>query len=149
MKVLLACSSGGHFATMRGLRPFWSQHDRIWATDRKKDTQALDGAESVYWLPYQAPRDVIRMVANLPATFRILRKEKPTMVITTGASVAVNFAFAAWLLGIRVVYVESISRSEELSLSGRCVYPIADEFYVQWPDLCQKYPKAVFRGYAS
>jgi UDP-N-acetylglucosamine:LPS N-acetylglucosamine transferase len=149
MKVLLACSSGGHFATMRGLKPFWSQHDRVWATDFKKDTQILEKTESVYWLPYQPPRDVIRMITNLPATFRILWKEKPDVVISTGASVAVNFAFAAWLLGIRIVYVESISRSRELSISGRLVYPIADEFYVQWPDLCQKYPKAVFKGYAA
>lgn len=89
------------------------------------------------------------MIANLPATFRILWTERPDMVVTTGASVAVNFAFIAWILGIRIVYVESISRSRELSISGRLVYPIADEFYVQWPDLCHKYPKAVFRGYAA
>jgi UDP-N-acetylglucosamine:LPS N-acetylglucosamine transferase len=148
MKVLLACSSGGHFATMRGLKPFWCLHERVWVTDRKKDTESLRD-EKTYWLPYQAPRDIVALLQNLPATLRILWVEKPDVVVLTGASIAINFAFAARLLGARVIYVESISRFKDLSLSGRIVYPIANEFYVQWPQLCQRYAKAVFRGYAS
>lgn len=149
MKLMLVCTSGGHFATMRSLKSFWSLHERVWVSDRQKDTTILDKGEKVHWLPYQAPRDVLAILRNLPATFRILSQEKPDVVISTGASLAINFAFVAKLLGIKFIFIESISRSQELSVSGKLVYPISDEFYVQWPELCEKYNKVVFRGYAS
>lgn len=131
---------------MRGLEPFWSQHERVWVTDLKQDTEILSDQEKVYWLPYQAPRDWLTVLTNLPKILSILRRERPELVISTGASIAINLAIAAKLLGIRFLYIESISRSEELSLSGKLVYPLADEFYVQWKQLTDKYPKAVFKG---
>jgi UDP-N-acetylglucosamine:LPS N-acetylglucosamine transferase len=60
-------------------------------------------------------------------------------VITTGAGVAVPFVYAARVLGKRAIYVESLARINELSLSGRMVYPVATEFFVQWPELADRY----------
>lgn len=146
MKLMLTCTSGGHFSTMRGLEPFWSQHERVWVTDLKQDTESLVGRDKVHWLPYQAPRDWLKILTNFPKTVRILMKEKPDLVVSTGASIAINFAIAAKLLGIRFLFIESISRAEELSLSGKLIYPLADEFYVQWQQLTAKYSKAIFKG---
>jgi beta-1,4-N-acetylglucosaminyltransferase len=148
MKLMLVCTSGGHFSTMKRLESFWSSHERVWITDRKKDTSVLEKQEKVYWLPYQAPRDFLAFWHNIPSVIRLVYSENPDVVISTGASIAVNFAIAAKLLGKKFIYIESISRSEELSLSGKLVYPLSDEFYVQWQDLCSKYPKAIFKGYA-
>jgi UDP-N-acetylglucosamine:LPS N-acetylglucosamine transferase len=131
---------------MRGLKPFWSQNERVWVTDRKRDTEVIANQEKVYWLPYQGPRDWLTLLKNVPVTFRILLKEKPDMVITTGASIAINFAIAARILGMHFIFIESISRSEELSVSGRIAYPLANEFYVQWQELTVRYPKAIFKG---
>ncbi|GAB4470221.1 MAG: hypothetical protein OHK0037_28850 [Elainellaceae cyanobacterium] len=132
---------------MKDMEPFWSQHERVWVTDLKKDTNLLNELdELVYWLPYQGPRDWKRFLINIPKSLKILILERPDMVLSTGANIAVNFAFLSKLLGIRFLYVESISRSDELSLSGKFIYPIADEFYVQWQGLTEKYPKAIFRG---
>jgi beta-1,4-N-acetylglucosaminyltransferase len=133
MKLLLACTSGGHFATMKSLESFWSEHDRIWVCDRNIDTESLLIAkERVAWLPY-----------------KILAGSKPDLVISTGASIAINVCLMAKLLGIRFVFIESISRPDRLSVSGRVVYWMCDEFYVQWPQLCRKYRKAIFKGYAA
>ncbi|NJN38130.1 MAG: UDP-N-acetylglucosamine--LPS N-acetylglucosamine transferase [Acaryochloridaceae cyanobacterium CSU_3_4] len=150
MKLLLAATSGGHFATMQSLKPFWSLHDRLWITDPKSDTENLctDG-ERVIWLPYQGPRDVGALLGNLPQVINILRKEQPDLIISTGSSIAVGFALVAKFLNIRFMYIESISRSNDLSLSGKLVYLLCDELYVQWPKLSQKYPKAVFAGYVT
>ena len=46
----------------------------------------------------------------------------------------------------RLVYVESIARVDTLSLSGKILYKIADQFFVQWPQLQAKYPRALFVG---
>jgi UDP-N-acetylglucosamine:LPS N-acetylglucosamine transferase len=132
---------------MKGLEPFWSLHQRVWVTDLKKDTEVLEGEEQVYWLSYQGPRNLLAFALNIPTVFRILSQEQPDLVISTGASISVGFALAAKVLGIRFIYIESISRSKELSLSGKLVYPLSDEFYVQSPSLCKKYPRATFKGY--
>ena len=149
MKLLLACTSGGHFSTMRSLKLFWSVHERTWVTDFKKDTEILEDEEKVYWFPYQAPRDLLALILNIPKTLRVIYAEKPDIIVSTGASLAINFALFAKLFGIKFIYIESISRSEELSLTGRIVYLLSSEFYVQWPELKQKYSKALFKGYAA
>jgi len=146
MKLLLACTSGGHFATMNSLRSFWSVHDRVWVTDTRGNTQSLKDKEKVHWLPYQAPRDLLAFFKNIPSTFKILLAEKPNVIVSTGASISVNFAIAAKLLGIHFIFIESLSRSEKLSLSGQVVYFLADEFYVQWPALAERLPRATFKG---
>ena len=147
MKLMLVCTSGGHFSTMRSLKSFWELHERVWVTDRKKDTESLMGDEEVFWMPYQAPRNVMTLLLNLPRIFYLLLQQKPDMVVSTGASIAIGTAMLAKLLGIKFVFIESISRSQELSLSGKIVYRVSDEFYVQWPTLVEKYPKALYRGY--
>ncbi|MGA7934388.1 MAG: PssD/Cps14F family polysaccharide biosynthesis glycosyltransferase [Kovacikia sp.] len=147
MKILLVCTSGGHFSTMRDIKRFWSTHERIWVTDYKADTAILEGKEKVYWLPYQGPRDISALVGNIPKTFSILTAEKPDLVISTGASIAINFCFAAKALKFPFTYIESISRSQDISLTGKVVYPFCDNFYVQWPELIKRYPKALFKGY--
>lgn len=146
MKLMLVCTSGGHFSTMRGLKSFWSKHSRLWVTDQKSDTLWLEDRENVAWVPYQGPRDWMAFLRSFPNTLKILMKHRPDMVVSTGASIAVNFAIVARLLGIRFIYIESISRSKALSLSGRLVYFLSSEFYVQWPGLCERYKRATFRG---
>nr|CAB3447571.1 unnamed protein product [Digitaria exilis] len=47
-----------------------------------------------------------------------------------------------------IFYIESIARVKKLSLSGLLLYKlrIADQFFVQWPQLQQKYPRACYAG---
>lgn len=147
MKIMLVCTSGGHFSTMQSLKVFWSQHERVWVSDYKEDTSSLTESENVYWLPYQAPRDISALLRNFPKTLQIVGKEKPDIIMSTGASIAVNFAIAAKFLGSRFIFIESLSRASELSLAGKLVYPMCDELYVQWPSLSERYEKAVFAGH--
>lgn len=46
----------------------------------------------------------------------------------------------------RVIYVESLARTNRLSLTGKILYPFVDEFVVQWPDLMINYPRARYYG---
>lgn len=146
MKILLACTSGGHFSTMRYLESFWAQHDRVWLTDHKQDTDSISGVETIHWVPYQGPRDILSFLRNLPKVLKLVSGQRPDVIVSTGASIAVSVAIAARLMGIRFIFIESLTRSQDLSISGKIVYYLSDEFYVQWPKLCEKYPKAQFKG---
>ncbi|RWR85592.1 UDP-N-acetylglucosamine transferase subunit ALG14 isoform X2 [Cinnamomum micranthum f. kanehirae] len=81
-------------------------------------------------------------------------KIKPQVVICNGPGTCIPLCAAAFLLkvvGIKwsyIFYVESIARVKKLSLSGLLLYKsnLADQFFVQWPQLQKKYPKAHYFG---
>jgi hypothetical protein len=68
------------------------------------------------------------------------------VVVTTGAGVAVPFAWMSRLRGAKVVYVESFTRIEGPSLSCRLIAPVAARIYAQWPELEASYGRARYRG---
>ena len=68
------------------------------------------------------------------------------MILSTGAAAGCICCFLGKLLGAKVVWVDSITNVERLSLSGRMVRYIADLFLVQWPELRDKYPGTEYVG---
>jgi UDP-N-acetylglucosamine:LPS N-acetylglucosamine transferase len=78
------------------------------------------------------------LLRNVRLAFQVARTLRPSAVITTGAGVAVPFAWIGRLLAIPTVYVESVTRMEGLSLSARMIQPVARRVYVQWPELAGK-----------
>jgi len=146
MKIGLVCSSGGHFFQLYLLKRFWEGSERFWVTFEKKDTSNLLKDECVFYAYHPTNRNLKNFVRNLFLAFRILLKERPDVVISTGAGIAVPFIYAAKLLNKKAIYIESITRSKDLSLSGKLVYSCADALLVQWPELEKKYKKAKFAG---
>lgn len=142
MKILLVCSSGGHFKALNQLQPFWSQHQRCWVTTRTPTTAAALQQEQVYWAFSPTNRNIPNLLRNLVLAWRVVRQERPQVVITTGAGVAVPFILVGKLLGSQTIFVESITRIQQLSLSARLILPFLDVLYVQWPQLKILYPQA-------
>ena len=50
------------------------------------------------------------------------------------------------LLGKKLVFIESYAKVNTPTLTGKLLYPFADRFYVQWEELLEFYPKAIFTG---
>ena len=91
-------------------------------------------------------RSIKNLVRNLLLARRVLRARRPRVILTTGAGVAVPFAWIGRLHGARIVYVESFTRIDGPSLSCRLIAPIADRIYAQWPELRQRLPRARYAG---
>jgi UDP-N-acetylglucosamine:LPS N-acetylglucosamine transferase len=87
-------------------------------------------------------RSAWRTFRNLARSLAIALRERPRLVISTGADVAVPICILARLLGARLIFIETAG---ELSptLAGRLVYPFADLFIVQWPEKLAAFPRAV------
>jgi beta-1,4-N-acetylglucosaminyltransferase len=145
MKTLLVCSSGGHFAGMMRLKKFWERSERTWVTFRSPSTEDNLEGEKVWWAYSPTNRNLVNLVRNFFLALYVLIREKPDLVVTTGAGVAVPFLFLAHVLGAQTVFVESITRVQSLSLSARLVSSFA-EIYVQWPELQRNYPKTIYTG---
>jgi UDP-N-acetylglucosamine:LPS N-acetylglucosamine transferase len=134
-KVLLVASSGGHLLQLLQLADLWSQERRHWVSFEKSDAISLLKGERVTWAHHPTNRNLINLVRNLALALPLLRAGNIEAIVTTGAGVAVPFALAGRLLGVNVVYIESMARISSPSLTGRLVYPLADTFIVQWPSL--------------
>jgi len=146
MKLCLVCSSGGHFFQLRSLNALWHRHDRFWVTFSSQDTSSLLGDEKVFWAYQPTNRNIKNLIKNTFLAVKILRAERPDAIISTGAGVAVPFLYMGRLMGVKTIYIESLTRVNDLSLSGKLVYPIVDKMLVQWPQLAGRYKKALFQG---
>jgi beta-1,4-N-acetylglucosaminyltransferase len=144
--LLLVCSTGGHLLQLVALQESWERFTRAWVTFDKSDARSLLAAERVFYAHGPTNRSVKNMIRNLAVAWRVVREVRPRVVVTTGAGVAVPFAWVARLRGAKVVYVESLARIEGPSLTYRLISPIASRRYVQWPELAETLPRARFAG---
>jgi UDP-N-acetylglucosamine:LPS N-acetylglucosamine transferase len=97
-------------------------------------------ADKIIVAPH-AERD-IRILSQFVFALRCIKKERPQMILSTGALIGVTFAIAAKLFNVKIVFVESRTRINRPSLTARIVYPLADRFYVRWPQLLTWFPQA-------
>lgn len=147
MRLLLIASSGGHIYEMFCLRDFWVDKERYWVSFATSDAQFLLKDEvDVYWAAHPTVRNVPNLLRNLALAGRLLLTKRPDMILTTGSGVAAPFLWLAKLLGIPSVFVESITRITELSLTARMVRPFVTAMLVQWPELEAHYPGVRYEG---
>lgn len=141
MKVMLVCSSGGHLTQLHRLRPWWRQHERIWVTFPGAHAESLLVGETV--VPAYSPttRNIPNAVRNLRLATRLLRAERPDVLVSDGAGVAFPFFLASRMLGIRTVYLEVYDRISRPTMTGRLCYPFADLFLLQWQEQLTCYPR--------
>ena len=118
---------------MRALRPAWGGHRATWVTLPGADVQALLAGEDVVLAHGPTNRSFRNLLRNAVIAWRVIREVRPSAILSTGAALAVPFFVIGKLHGIRLIYVESLTRTSSISLSGRIVYPLASEFFVQWP----------------
>lgn len=143
MKVCLVGSSGGHLTHLYMLKPFWCSKDRFWVTFDKEDARSILKGEKMYPCYYPTNRNLKNLIRNTWLACKILRKEKPDLIISSGAAVAVPFFYLGKILGAKLVYIEVFDRIDKPTMTGKMVYPIADKFIVQWEEQKQVYKKAI------
>ena len=138
-RILLVCSPGGHLLQMLTLEQAWKEgFERTWVTLPGPDVDHLLSGEEVVLANGPTNRSLKNLLRNLRLAWRTLRQYDPEVILSTGAALAVPFFLLGKLSGRRLVYVESLTRIEGLSLSGRLVYPLADVFFVQWPEAVRR-----------
>jgi UDP-N-acetylglucosamine:LPS N-acetylglucosamine transferase len=128
------------------LREAWEGFDRLWVTFDAGDSRALLAGEEVVHAHSPTNRNVPNLLRNLALAFSVVRRVRPFAVVTTGAGVAVPFAWVGRLFGARVVYVETLARIDRPSLSYRLTAPVVSRAYVQWPELQRSLRGARFCG---
>ncbi|MEE3718041.1 sugar transferase [Tumidithrix elongata RA019] len=147
-KMMLVCSSGGHFKYMQSLKPFWEQcSDRAWVTFRTGTTETEIEDDRRYWAHSPTNRNLPNLIRNLGLAFSVVRRQRPELILSTGAGVAVPFLLAAkWFCKSQVIFVESKTRLKNISLSARILKKLGalDLLVVRSEAIADIYPQSVY-----
>lgn len=146
MKICLVGSSGGHLAHLNMLKPFWKDQERFWVTFDKEDARSILKDEKMYSCHFPTNRNLKNLFKNTFLAIKVLKKEKPDVIISSGAAVAVPFFYIGKLFGAKTVYIEVFDRIDKPTVTGKLVYPVTDKFIVQWEEMKNVYPKAINLG---
>lgn len=146
-KICLAASAGGHISQLVKLAEAWSGQTVFYVTTTAVMKDKLERQAPAYFVGESNRRNPLKAMGVLGKCIRIIFKEKPTVVISTGALHGCLLCYLAkFICGAKVVWMDSITNVDRPSLSGRLVYPIANLFLVQWEGLSQEYPRAEYVG---
>jgi len=144
MKICIVSSCGGHLTEVRQLLPAFEQYDFFYVLNHK--IIVPEDMEGKTFFIRHSERDLLFFV-NLWEAFQILRREKPDVILSTGAGPVVPFALIARLFfPTKIIFVETITRISTPSLTGKIMYRLAHSFFYQWPSLKVFFPKGQLGG---
>jgi UDP-N-acetylglucosamine transferase subunit ALG13 len=162
LRVCLAGSGGGHVRQLLDLEPAWSRHDYFFVSEDTALSRSIAEKHPTRYVPHfalgqarlGAPLKMLGgAIRSVFASAAIMLKERPDVLISTGAG-AVFFPLVwARLLGARVVVIESFARFDKPSVFGRLTAPLAHRKVVQskalaayWPDAAVFDPLKMLEG---
>lgn len=146
-KICLPSSSGGHLTHLLLLKDFWKDHDRFWVSFDKEDANSALEGERLYHCHYPTNRNIWNLIRNTFLAWKLLRKERPDIIISSGAAIAMPFF---WLgkrfFKCKCVYIEVYDRMDATTLSGKFCKRFSDLFIVQWPQMTEVYKGSINLG---
>ncbi len=139
IKIMAVASCGGHRMQLERIcRELKHRYDIIYVGSDVSASTSLS-------LPLAMPKEYIvedfsrqnfwKMIPVAMSIARIIRKERPEAVITTGAAPGLIAVVVGRLMGLKTIWIDSIANAAELSGSGRMARYIAGHVFTQWHHL--------------
>ena len=151
-KVLFISSTGGHLNELLQLSPLFEKYDYHIITEKDKTNEYLQDKyeDKVSYLPYGTRSHMITYIIKylylIIKTFFLYFKIRPKVIVTTGTHTAGPMCYLGKIFGSKIIYIETYANINRKTATGRLIYPIADLFIVQWEEMLNIYPKAIYGG---
>lgn len=151
-KILLVSSDGGHLAQILELKELFERYDYLLVTEKAPSTVPLSQHYNVKFVrarPEGKNRKLgfyISLLQNSFTSLLILLTQRPKVIITTGSHTAIPFCLLGKMMGIKVVWILSYARINSKAASANLIYPLADRFLVQWPNMKNLYKNSIYLG---
>ncbi len=148
MKICFTASSGGHLEEIARLKDIILENESFLITE-KSEFQELQLCQKVYHVAQINRKEILFLLKFsilFFISFVILLREKPDYIISTGALATYPICLLGKFMKKRIIYVESFARVDGPSLTGKLMYKIADLFIVQWKEMLDFFPNAVYDG---
>ena len=151
--VMFISSTGGHLNEMLQLKELFEKYDYYIVTEKTKSNLNLKNKykNKVSFLVYGTKDHMLvypfKLIYNTFKSLFIYLKVHPDYIVTTGAHTSGPMCCIGKLLGSRIIYIETFANITTKTVTGKCLYPIADKFIVQWESMLKLYPEAVYGGW--
>jgi UDP-N-acetylglucosamine:LPS N-acetylglucosamine transferase len=145
-RVLLVSSSGGVLLDLLALEPWWREHERAWAVVRAIDAESLLNGERVRWIPDCSVAHPVGLVPGFLTAWRILRAERPTLVLSAGSGPAIPFFALSRVLGIPTFWLSSLNIVTTPGVAARICSRLASRILLQRESMRVAHPDGVVVG---
>lgn len=155
-KVLFISSTGGHLEELTQLKKMFDKYDYYIVTEKTKSNISLKNKypHRVSFLLYGTYTSLgkkitypFKLLINTFLSLFIYIRLRPKYIISTGAHTAGPMCLIGKIFGSKIIFIETFANSKSKTITGRIVYKFADLFIVQWKEMLQLYPKAVYGGW--
>ena len=145
-KICAVASAGGHLSQLLLLQPVWSGMQVICVSTGPMVRQKLQSIGRTYIVGECNHRHPIKTAVVAFKCLRVVLRERPDFVLSTGAASGFLTCFWGKLFGAEVIWIDSIANTERLSMSGRMIRHFADLVLTQWPQVSARYPNVEYTG---
>jgi len=144
VKIFIVSSCGGHLVQALEFYECYKDHEHIFVINDRTDLDKRMEKRTIYIT--HAERN-LKQIANIIEAFILLKRYKPKVIFSLGAAPAFVFAFIGkYFFNTKTIFIDSYSRVNTPSMTAKLIYKISDSFYVQWPKLKKRFPKAKYFG---
>jgi UDP-N-acetylglucosamine:LPS N-acetylglucosamine transferase len=124
----------------------WQHHSVVYVSTLAVVRDSIERLGPVHIIGECNRQHPFKALAVLLRSVRVVWKERPDVVLTTGSLPLAMVALVAKLFGAKIIWIDSITNVERLSMSGRLVRPFADVCLTQWAHLEPKYKNVQYAG---
>ncbi len=151
LRICLAASGGGHVRQLLDLETACAGHEVFFVSEETGLSRSISERCRTFFVDHAALgqarlgapwRMVMASIRNFFQSARIVLRERPDVVISTGAGSVFFTVLWARLSGARIVIVESFARFDSLSMFARLAGPLAHEKVLQSAALSRFWPRA-------
>jgi beta-1,4-N-acetylglucosaminyltransferase len=155
-KLMIVLGSGGHTAQMIRITEMLCNYydfEYVINDDDDNSIKKIKFIGDVHVIPrprrvYDKSfiRSAFLTIYSLLRSFGIIMNSKSVGIVSAGPGLAVPLFVWATIFRKKRIFIESWSRVSTKSTTGKICYYLSDLFFVQWPELTRKYPKAIYAG---
>lgn len=136
-RLLALASGGGHWIQLLRLRPAFEGYDMAYVSMFDGYASMVEGAR-FHTVPDASRFDLKSFIPVFLKAMKIIIKERPKAIVTTGSAPMLAFILLGRLIGARTLWIDSIANSERMSSSGRLARKIAHKVVSQWPEVAER-----------
>jgi UDP-N-acetylglucosamine:LPS N-acetylglucosamine transferase len=145
-RVLLVSSSGGVLLELLALEPWWSKYRTTWAVVKATDTISALAGRRVLWISDASPRQPFGIPLGIMRAWRIIKRERPGLIVSAGSGPAVFFFLVARVMGIPTFWVVTMNVLTSPGVAASICAPLSSRTIVQHRNLLNRYPNAIYVG---
>ena len=152
-KVMFISSTGGHFSELMKLEPLFKKYKVTIVTESSKNDKKIKENYSKYKIHFLLKKSNIKifnyfkLFVNCFISLFYFIIYRPKYIVSTGAHTAGPMCCIGKIFRSKIIFIETMANITTPTKTGSKVYKFADLFIVQWEEMLEVYPKAVYGGW--